>query len=91
MGVIAEYVKAGKIGGICLSECSADTIRRASKIHKISGVEVEFSLWATEIVDNGVAQACAELDIPIIAYSPLGRGFLVSIPNVSLLLNKDKY
>jgi pyridoxine 4-dehydrogenase len=74
---IAEYVKAGKLGGISLSEASAKTIRRAAKVHKISAVEVEFSLWSTDILDNGVAQACAELDIPIIAYSPLGRGFLV--------------
>lgn len=71
-----EYVKAGKLGGICLSECSADTIRRAAKEVKVAGVEVEFSLWETTILENGVAQTCAELDIPIIAYSPLGRGFL---------------
>lgn len=76
--VIAEYVKAGKIGGISLSECSAESIRRAVKVHKIECVEVEFSLWATEILDNGVAKTCADLGIPVIAYSPLGRGFLVS-------------
>lgn len=77
IAAIAEYVKAGKVGGISLSECSADSIRRAAKVHKIAAVEVEVSLWATEIFENGVAQACAELDIPIVAYSPLGRGFLV--------------
>jgi len=70
------YLESGKLGGISLSECSADTIRRAAKVHKISAVEVEFSLWSLEILENGVAQACAELDIPIVAYSPLGRGFL---------------
>ena len=74
---IAKYVKSGRIGGISLSECNAQTIRRANKVHKISAVEVEFSLWATEILTNGVAQTCSELQIPIIAYSPLGRGFLV--------------
>lgn len=74
---IGEYVKAGKIGGISLSECSADSIRRAAKVHEIACVEVEFSLWSTEILHNGVAQTCAELGIPIVAYSPLGRGFLV--------------
>ncbi|KAF2264572.1 Aldo/keto reductase [Lojkania enalia] len=73
---IAEYVKAGKLGGISLSEVGANTIRRAAKVHKILAVEVEFSLWCTDILENGVAQACAELDIPIVAYSPLGRGFL---------------
>jgi pyridoxine 4-dehydrogenase len=76
MKVADEYIKAGKLGGISLSECSADTIRRAAKVVKVSAVEVEFSLWETAILDNGVAKACAELDIPIVAYSPLGRGFL---------------
>lgn len=73
---IAKFVESGELGGISLSECSADTIRRAAKETKISAVEVEFSLWSTEILDNGVATACAELDIPIVAYAPLGRGFL---------------
>ncbi|KAK4986313.1 hypothetical protein LTR66_007905 [Elasticomyces elasticus] len=73
---LATYIEAGKLGGIGLSECSAQSIRRASKVHKIASVEVEFSLWCTEILENGVAKACAELGIPIIAYSPLGRGFL---------------
>ncbi|KAH9823684.1 pyridoxal reductase-like [Teratosphaeria destructans] len=76
MEAAKEFVDAGTLGGVALSECSADTIRRASKITKIVAVEQEFSLWATEIVDNGVAAACRELDIPIVAYSPLGRGFL---------------
>lgn len=75
---IAEYVKEGKIGGISLSEVSANSIRRAHKVHPISAVEVELSLWQTEILENGVAETCAELGIPIVAYSPLGRGFLVS-------------
>ncbi|KAK4560350.1 hypothetical protein LTR86_005546 [Recurvomyces mirabilis] len=76
MRAAKEFVDAGKLGGISLSECSAKTIRRAAKEVKIDAVEVEFSLWATEIVDNGIAEACKELDIPIVAYSPLGRGFL---------------
>ena len=75
---MAKYVKEGKLGGISLSECSANTIRRAAKVHKISGVEVEFSIYSTDILTNGVAEACAELSIPIFAYSPLGRGMLVS-------------
>lgn len=78
VGYLAEYVKAGKLGGISLSEVNANTIRKAHKVHKISAVEAEFSLWATDILTNGVADTCAELGIPIIAYSPLGRGFLVS-------------
>ncbi|KAL0636737.1 hypothetical protein Q9L58_004219 [Maublancomyces gigas] len=95
---VAEYVKAGKIGGIGLSEASATTIRRAHAVHPIAGVEVEFSLWATEILQNGVAATCAELDIPIIAYSPLGRGFLTGkirssddIPDGELRKTLDRF
>ena len=73
---LAECVKAGKIGAISLSEVGAATIRKAAKIHPIACVEVEMSLWATDILENGVASTCAELNIPIAAYSPLGRGFL---------------
>ncbi len=73
---LAEYVEAGKLHGISLSEVKAETIRRAHKIHPISAVEIELSLWATEPLTNGVVDTCAELDIPIVAYSPIGRGFL---------------
>jgi pyridoxine 4-dehydrogenase len=76
VGYLAEFVAAGKIGGIGLSEVSAATIRRAAAVHPIAAVEVEFSLFSTDIQTNGVAATCAELDIPIVAYSPLGRGFL---------------
>ena len=51
------------------------TLCRA-KVHPIAAVEVELSLWSTHILENEVAKTCAELDIPIIAYSPLGRGVL---------------
>ena len=85
IAAINEYVKAGKIGGISLSEVSEKTIRRASKVAKIAAVEVEFSLWATDILSNGVAQACAELNIPVIAYSPIGRGFLVRSPLLDMM------
>jgi len=73
---LEEYVKAGKIGGISLSEVSAATIHRAVKVTKIVAVEVELSLWSLDILNNGVAAACAEHNIPVVAYSPIGRGML---------------
>ena len=76
IAVLAACVREGKIKGISLSEVKAETIRRAHKVHPICAVEEEFSLWSTDILSNGVAATCAELDIPIVAYSPLGRGFL---------------
>lgn len=76
IGVLAQLVKEGKIKGIGLSEVRADTIRRAVKVHPIAQVEVELSLWSTDILHNGIAATCAELGIPIIAYAPLSRGGL---------------
>ncbi|CRJ86082.1 hypothetical protein BN1723_000068 [Verticillium longisporum] len=77
LGVLdKEYVQTGKIGGISLSEVSATTIQEAVKITKIVGVEVELSLFSTDVLTNDVAAACAEHDIPLIAYSPVGRGLL---------------
>ena len=76
IAALAEYVKEGKIKGISLSEVRAETIRRAHKVHPISAVVVELSLWDTDVLENGIAATCAELGIPLVAYSPLGRGFL---------------
>ncbi|THW41041.1 Aldo/keto reductase [Aureobasidium pullulans] len=75
---LAELVEEGKIGGIGLSEVSAQTIRRASAVYGISAVEVEMSLFSREVLENGVREVCEELDIPLVAYSPLSRGWLTS-------------
>ncbi|KAH6656901.1 voltage-gated shaker-like K+ channel, subunit [Truncatella angustata] len=71
-----EYVKTGKIGGISLSEVRVETIHEAVKHTKVEAVEIELSLFSTEVLDNGVAAACAKYGIPMIAYSPIGRGML---------------
>ncbi len=78
IGAIAQYVKEGKVGGISVSEVNEDQVRQAAKIHPIAACEVELSLHSTEILTNGVATACGELGIPIVAYSPLGRGLLTA-------------
>lgn len=67
MKALEEYVRAGKIGGIALSEVSAATIQKAVKATKIVAVEVELSLWSLDILSNGVAVAAAENNIPIVA------------------------
>ena len=74
--VLYGLQKEGKIGGIGLSEASANTIRRAAAVAPIAAVEVELSLWATDVLRNDIASTCAELGIPIVAYSPLSRGAL---------------
>lgn len=74
-GVIQkEYIDTGKLGAIALSECNADTINEAAKIAKIGTVEVELSIFTPDILNNGIAAACAQHGIPITAYSPIGRG-----------------
>ncbi|MCB1024688.1 MAG: aldo/keto reductase [Acidobacteria bacterium] len=76
VGALAELVKEGKIRHIGLSEASADTLRRASKIHPITALQSEYSLWTRDVEANGVLEACRELSIGFVPYSPLGRGFL---------------
>ncbi|KAK4193511.1 NADP-dependent oxidoreductase domain-containing protein [Podospora australis] len=73
---LQEYIDAGLLGAISLSEVRADTIREAVKLTKIAFVEVELSLFNTDILTNGVVAACAEHDIPVVAYSPIGHGML---------------
>jgi len=80
MKVLNTYIHKGKLGGISLSEIGEKSIRKAAAVAKISAVEIEFSMYSTEIFTNGVAKVCKELDIPIVAYSPMGRGMLVSPP-----------
>ncbi|KAI8628382.1 voltage-gated shaker-like K+ channel, subunit [Xylariaceae sp. FL1651] len=71
-----EYIETGKLSGISLSEVRAETIHEAVKYTEIMAVEVELSLFSTDILENGVAAACAQYGIPVIAYSPIGRGML---------------
>ncbi|KAJ1828796.1 hypothetical protein LPJ56_000868 [Coemansia sp. RSA 2599] len=76
VGAMAELVKEGKVRYLGLSDCSADELRRAYKVHPIAAVQVEYSPWETDIERNGIMDACRELGITVVAYSPLGRGFL---------------
>ncbi|KAG2223698.1 hypothetical protein INT45_007276 [Circinella minor] len=73
---MAELVKEGKVRYLGLSECSGDTLRRAYKVHPITAVQMEYSPWFNDIETNGLLDAARELGVSIIAYSPLGRGFL---------------
>ncbi|KZT07914.1 aldo/keto reductase [Laetiporus sulphureus 93-53] len=73
---LAELVKEGKFSHIGLSECKAETLRRAHAVHPISIVEIEVSLWSYEEETKKVIAAAKELGIAVAAYSPLGRGFL---------------
>ncbi|HET6340130.1 MAG TPA: aldo/keto reductase [Polyangiales bacterium] len=76
VGAMAELVKEGKVRFIGLSEVNTKTLRRAHAVHPISSVQSELSLWSREPEQDGVLDACRELGIGFLAYSPLGRGFL---------------
>lgn len=75
VGTMAQLVKEGKIRYIGLSEPSAATLRRAAKVHPIAALQNEYSLWTRDPEDQ-LLPACRELGIALVAYSPLGRGFL---------------
>ncbi len=75
VGAMAELVKQGKVRYIGLSEASTATIRRAASVHPISALQSEYSLWSRDIEDE-IIPTIQELGIGLVAYSPLGRGFL---------------
>ncbi len=75
VGAMSELVAAGKVRYLGLSEASAETIRRAHAVHPITAVQSEYSLW-TRDPEGAVLDTLRELGIGLVAYSPLGRGFL---------------
>ncbi|WP_299821744.1 aldo/keto reductase [uncultured Pontibacter sp.] len=75
VGAMAELVKEGKVRYLGLSEASVQTIQKANKVHPITALQTEYSLWSRDVEDE-ILPACRELGIGFVPYSPLGRGFL---------------
>jgi aryl-alcohol dehydrogenase-like predicted oxidoreductase len=75
VGGLAELVKEGKIRHIGLSEAGPETVRRAAKVHPITALQSEYSIWERDIEDD-ILPACRDNGIGFVPYSPLGRGFL---------------
>jgi aryl-alcohol dehydrogenase-like predicted oxidoreductase len=75
VGAMAELVSEGKVRYLGLSEAAPDTLRRASAVHPIAALQSEWSLWSRDI-EADVVPTARQLGIGIVAYSPLGRGFL---------------
>jgi aryl-alcohol dehydrogenase-like predicted oxidoreductase len=75
LGAMAELVKQGKVRFLGMSEAAPDTLRRAHKVHPISALQTEYSLWSRDPEDE-ILPTVRELGIGFVAYSPLGRGFL---------------
>ena len=76
VGAMAELVAAGKVRYLGLSEASAATLERACAVHPIAALQSEYSLWTRDIEGLGVLAMARRLGVAIVAYSPLGRGFL---------------
>lgn len=75
VGAMARLVEEGKVRFLGLSEASAETLRRASAVHRITALQTEYSLWSRD-PEDGILDACRDLGIGFVPYSPLGRGFL---------------
>ena len=75
VGAMAELVRAGKVRYLGLSEAGPDTLRRACKVHPITALQTEYSLWSRD-PEDAILETCRALGIGFVAYSPLGRGFL---------------
>jgi aryl-alcohol dehydrogenase-like predicted oxidoreductase len=90
VGAMARLVEAGKVRFLGLSEASANTVRRAARTHSIAALQSEYSLWSRD-VEHDVLQACREYGIGLVAYSPLGRGFLTGAIQRPDDLTKDDW
>jgi aryl-alcohol dehydrogenase-like predicted oxidoreductase len=89
VGAMAKLVQQGKVRHIGLSEAGVATLRRAHKVHPIATLQTEYSLW-TRDPEDGILDACAELGIGFVAYSPLGRGFLTGTVDANALEANDR-
>ncbi|MCL4547609.1 MAG: aldo/keto reductase [Bacteroidetes bacterium] len=75
VGAMSDLVREGKVKYLGLSEASAETLKRASKVHPIAALQTEYSIWVRD-VEEKILPTCVELNIALVPYSPLGRGFL---------------
>jgi aryl-alcohol dehydrogenase-like predicted oxidoreductase len=89
VGAMKRLVEAGKVRFLGLSEAGSETIKRAHKVHPIASLETEYSLWSRD-VEGDILATCRSLGIALMAYSPLGRGFLTgTIKSTDALGEKD--
>ncbi len=88
VGALSDMVRQGKIQAIGLSEVSAATLRKAHAVHPIAAVQTEYSLW-TRNPEVAVLQACQELGTAFVAFSPVARGYLCGLRDLSGLDAKD--
>jgi aryl-alcohol dehydrogenase-like predicted oxidoreductase len=79
VGAMAELVNAGKVRFLGLSEASAQTLERACQTHPITALQTEYSLWTRDVEQLGILDMARKRGVGLVAYSPLGRGFLSGV------------
>lgn len=90
-GTVGDLIAQGKVKHFGLSEPSADTARRAHAVQPVTAIQNEYSMWTRGPETNGIFAVCDELGIGLVAYSPLGRGFLTGAMNRDTQLAKGDF
>ena len=90
-GAVKELILYGKVKHFGMSEPSAQTLRRAHAVQRVTALQNEYSLWTRGPETNGILEACEELGIGFVPYSPLGKGFLTGAMNENTKLRKDDF
>jgi len=90
-GAVKELILYGKVKHFGMSEPSAQTLRRAHAVQPVTALQNEYSLWTRGPESNGILEACEELGIGFVPYSPLGKGFLTGAMNENTKLRKDDF
>lgn len=88
-GTVKELIDAGKVHHFGLSEAAADTVRKAHAVQPVTALQNEYSLWTRGPETNGILDTCGELGIGLVAYSPLGKGFLTGAIDKDTPLHED--
>jgi aryl-alcohol dehydrogenase-like predicted oxidoreductase len=90
-GAVGELIQQGKVRHFGLSEPAAATIRRAHAVQKVTAIQNEYSLWTRGPETNGALEACEELGIGFVPYSPLGKGFLTGAMSADTTLAANDF
>ena len=90
-GTVRELIKAGKVRHFGLSEAGAQTVRRAHAVQPVTALQNEYSLWTRDPERNGILEVCEELGIGLVAFSPLGRGFLTGAMGAGSAIAADDF
>ncbi len=90
-GTVRDLIKAGKVRHFGMSEAGAQTVRRAHAVQPVTALQNEYSLWTRDPEHNGIFEVCEELGIGLVAFSPLGRGYLTGAMGADTVIAADDF